>query len=325
MTQTPAALLALNTLQIVLVLAFAPLISGWIKKTKAFLQNRQGPSLAQPYRDLIKWFRREAVVADQASWLFQAIPVLVFAASLTAAMLVPVAFTPLPAAVTGDLIAVTALLALGRFLLALAGLDTGSAFGGMGASRDTAVSALAEPALILSVFTVAMVAGTTSLSGMVGAILNEGMTALSAPHILALAGLFIVVLAETGRIPVDNPDTHLELTMIHEGALLQYSGHHLALLHLAAQVRQLLLYALLSDLFFPWGLAGPGLQGAQGAAALALGVLAFLVKALVLGTIVALVEMSVPKMRLLRVPQLLGGSFMLSLLALVAERFMGVR
>lgn len=296
------------------LLAVAPLIQGLIKKVKARLQNRQGPPLLQPYYDLHKLFRKETVMSAEASWVYRSAPWVGFLATLAAGFFIPVAFTGLPTAFAGDVLAVTFLFALARFFTALAALDTGSAFGGMGASREMAVSSLVEPAMLLSIFTVALGAGSTDLNRM--AAFGAGRTAeelFTPAHFLALAGFFIVLIAETGRIPVDNPDTHLELTMIHEGMILEFSGRHLALAQWSHMVKQAALMALVANLFFPWGIATrwslPGVV---------LGMAAFVAKAAVLGVILAAVESSFAKLRLFRVPDLLGASFVLSLLALVS-------
>src|SRR5208283_4579032 len=217
-------------LQTALLLVLAPLVTGCIRNWKARLQNRRGPRLVQPYFDLIKFLRKDMVISEHASWVFSAAPYVVFITSLLVGLMVPMATTQAPLSLFGGVLAVVGLLALGRFFLALGGLDPASAFGGMGSSREMTIAAIAEPALMLAVFTMAIAAGSTDLSRIVAATLGPDWSLLNPMHVLAFAALFIVLLAETGRIPVDNPATHLELTMIHEAMLLEYSGRYLALI-----------------------------------------------------------------------------------------------
>src|SRR5512147_1748858 len=294
-----------------LLVLLGPLVTGFIQKIKARLQCRKGASLWQPYRDLAKLLRKGTVQSDTASPFFRAVPVLVLAATVGAAALVPVLWTP--AAVDlplGDAILLVALLALARFLLAVGALDAGGAFGGMGASREMTVGLLVEPALMLSVFSVALPGGTTELGLLT---LRREALALSwtAADLLALFAMLILAIAETGRIPVDNPDTHLELTMLHEGMLLEHSGPGLACIVLATHVKQVVVLALVAALFLPLGLA-------RGAAPpeLALALAAFAAKTLALATFLGLVESSYAKLRLFRVPQFLGLGFVCAFLAL---------
>ena len=240
-------------LQALLYAALAPLLVGWIRKLKARLQNRRGASVLQPYRDLRKLLVKEARVAHTASPLFRAAPYIVFVTTWLAAATVPLVAVSLPTAAIADIIVLVGLLALARFFLALAGMDVGTAFGGMGASREMLVSALAEPAMLMAVFTLAMSAHSTNLASVID--YQLGAFALRPSFLFALGGLILVALAETGRIPVDNPATHLELTMIHEAMLLEYSGRHLALMEWAAQIKLLLYGALIANIFFPWGIA----------------------------------------------------------------------
>lgn len=306
--------LAASLIQMLLLILLAPLVTGIIKKAKAFFQTRRGPGILQPYFDLYKYMQKESVVSQHTSWIFTVTPFIYFAAVLGAALLIPAFFTKGMASFTGDVILVIYLFALGRFFLTLAGLDAGSAFGGMASSREMAISSVAEPSLMLALFTVALAAGTTNLTGMVLKVNNSWLTALNPAHILAFTALFVVAVAETGRIPVDNPDTHLELTMVHEGMLLEYSGKPLALLMLGAWMKQLLIFTLLANLFFPWGIAG-GLSLGE----IAISVLAYLGKVILLGLIMAVIETSFAKMRLFKVPDLLMGSFLLGLLGLISK------
>jgi formate hydrogenlyase subunit 4 len=302
----------LSLLQLLIVLASAPLISGIIKKTKARFQRRRGASIFQPYFDLGKLFRKEVVVSSVASWLFHVTPYLVFSSTLVIALLVPTVVTPVPMHWIGDIITVIYLFTLGRFFIALAGLDTGSAFGGLGSSREMSIASIIEPAMMLAIFTVAVTAGSTNLSIIVERLSATPGSMLEPAHLLAFSGLFIVTIAETGRVPVDNPATHLELTMIHEAMILEYSGRYLAFIEWASQMKLVLFLALLSNMFFPIGMATT-----LSPLALLLGGVAFLSKVIVLAVIVAVVESTNAKLRLFRVPELLMVAFILSLLALI--------
>ncbi len=305
--------LALNVLQVILLAGLAPLVTGIIKKTKALLQTRRGPGIFQPYLDLYKLLRKESVVSEHTSWIFGVTPYIYLAALLAASLMLPVLSTAGLFNFSGDLILIIYLFALGRFFLALAGLDAGSAFGGMASSREMAISAVAEPAAMLPLFTMAVSQGSTNLTAIVAG-LDRGQAFLSPTVWLAFIAFFIVGIAETGRIPVDNPDTHLELTMIHEGMLLEYSGRPLALLTLGASLKQLLIFTLLANVFFPWGIStGYGL----GSLGIALAV--YLGKVVALALAMAVIETSFAKMRLFKVPDLLMGSFLLSLLGIAAK------
>lgn len=309
---TPSAWL-LALLQALLYLVLAPLLAAWVKKVKARLQNRRGPPLLQSYRDLYKLFIKEARVAHTASALFRAAPYLVFAATWLAAAAVPLVAVSLPTAAIADVIVVVGFLALARFFLALAGMDVGTAFGGMGASREMLIAALAEPAMLMAVFTVAMTAHSTNLSTVVDHQLAAELV-LRPSFLFALAGLLLVAVAESGRIPVDNPATHLELTMIHEAMILEYSGRHLALMEWAAQLKLVLYGALIANVFFPWGIAR---EIAPLTLLIALGAIAL--KLLVLGAVLAVSETVLAKMRLFRVPAFLNLAFLLALLGLLSH------
>ena len=300
-------------LQALLYAALGPLLVGWVRKVKAVLQNRRGAPVLQPYRDLRKLLAKEARVAHTASPLFRVAPYVVFTATWLAAATIPLVATDLPTAVIADIIALVGLLALARFFLALAGMDVGTAFGGMGASREMLVSALAEPAMLVAVFTLAMTAHSTNLGSVVDHQLAAGLV-LRPSFLFALGGLLLVALAETGRIPVDNPATHLELTMIHEAMLLEYSGRHLALMEWAAQIKLVLYGALVANLFFPWGIAQ-----SLAPAVLAGGLAAIVLKLLVLGAVLAVAETVLAKMRLFRAPAFLNLALLLSLLGLLSH------
>jgi formate hydrogenlyase subunit 4 len=295
--------------QMLLVLLLAPLLTGFVRKAKARFQRRLGPPLIQPYRDLIRLMRKEVVLADNASWLFRINPYLIFAATWVAAALVPTFKTGLLFSWSADLIALIALLGSARFFLALGGLDVGTSFGGIGSSREMMIASLAEPAMIMIVFTLALVAGSTQLATM-AAYMNSPDVGLRMSLALGLVALIMVAIAENARIPIDNPATHLELTMVHEAMVLEYSGRHLALIEFSASLKLLLYVSLLACLFAPWGLAVNGADPIY----LAIGVLAYLGKLLVSGFLLALFETTIAKMRVFRVPEFLGAALMLGLL-----------
>jgi formate hydrogenlyase subunit 4 len=295
--------------QTLLVFLLAPALTGFVRKIKSRLQQRQGPSLLQPYRDLWKLVHKEAVVAENASWLFRVAPYLIFAATWTAGSLVPTFATGLPFSTAADLLVIVALLGSARFFLALAGLDVGTAFGGIGASREVMIASLAEPALIIVAFTLALIAGSTQLS-VIAVFMTSGDVGLRVSLGLALVALVIVAIAENARIPVDNPATHLELTMVHEAMVLEYSGRHLAVIDAASSLKLLLYVSLIASVFMPWGLATPDAAPSQ----YAIGIALYVVKVGVAGALLALFETSIAKMRVFRVPEFLGASLMLALL-----------
>lgn len=302
----------LALVQALLYIALAPLLAGWVRKVKARLQNRRGASLWQPYQDLYKLLAKEARMAHTASILFRAAPYIVFVATWLAAAAVPLLTSDLATAAIADVIVIAGLLALARFFLALAGMDVGTAFGGMGASREMFISALAEPAMLMAVFTLAMTAHSTNLAAVVDYQL-AGANLLRPSYMFALAGLILVAIAETGRIPVDNPTTHLELTMIHEAMILEYSGRHLALMEWAAQLKLLLYGVLIANVFFPWGIAREISAGSLGLALVIL-----LGKLVFLGTALAVSETVLAKMRLFRAPAFLNLALLLALLGLLS-------
>ena len=301
---------AVQIAQVALVLVCAPLLTGLVRKVKARLLRRQGPPVLQPYRDLVRLARKEVVLAHNASWLFRVTPYVLFAATWVAAALVPTFAMGLPISRAADLIAIAALIGSGRFFLALAGLDVGTSFGGIGASREVMIASLAEPAMIMIIFTVALVAGSTQLSN-IAAFMLSPQAGLSVSLGLALVALIIVSIAENARVPVDNPATHLELTMVHEAMVLEYSGRHLAMVELSASLKLLLYVSLIACIFAPWGLAG----AEAGLAALTVGLLAYLAKLGVAAVLLGLFETAIAKMRVFRVPEFLGSAFMLGLLA----------
>ena len=297
------------------MLAVAPLLRGTIKKMKAAMQTRQGPPLLQGYYDLAKLLRKETVRSDVASWVYVAGPRVYFATALAATTLVPVLVPMAPLEGAGGILGLVGILALGRFALATASLDTGSPFGGMGGSREMTIAALAEPALMLGLFTSALAAGSLDLGAVVRSLLGPGVV-FRPSDIFALSGLFVVLIAETGRIPVDNPATHLELTMIHEAMVLEYAGPDLALVEWASAVKELLYITLLIDLFMPVGIAT-----IVAPAPLLIAVAAWTGKVLVFAVAITLVESTNAKLRLFRVPELVAVSLGLGFLAL-AIRFL---
>jgi formate hydrogenlyase subunit 4 len=303
--------------QAVLALAIAPALVGLVRLFKARLQNRRGAPFWQPYFELRKLFAKETIVSTNASWLFRAVPYVVFVSTAGVTLLVPLVAVPLPFDGVGDLLVVVYLLLLGTFFLALGGLDPGSPFGGMGSSREMTVAALAEPTIAVAIFALASGAGSSNLGQIAHRMIESPASVLTPGHGLAFASLFVVMLAETSRLPVDNPATHLELTMIHEAMVLEYSGRYLALIEWASSLKLLIFFSLLANLFVPWGIAATLTAGA-----LAIGVFALLGKLLVLCAVVALVETQVAKLRLFRVPELLSASFVLALLA-VTSSFLG--
>ena len=296
--------------QLLLVLLLAPLLTGYVRKIKARLLRRQGPDLIQPYRDLHKLLRKEVVLADNASWIFRAAPYLIFGTTWVAAALVPTFATGLVFSPAADLIAIVALLGSARFMLALAGLDVGTSFGGIGSSREMMIASLAEPALLMIAFTVSLLAGSTQLSSVASFMQGPGV-GLRVSLAMALVGLVMVAIAENARIPVDNPATHLELTMVHEAMILEYSGRHLAVIEAAASLKLLLYLSVIGCVFAPWGVAVAG----EGLGTYAVSLPVYVIKLAVGGFLLAVFETAVAKMRVFRVPDFLGAALMLALLA----------
>ena len=296
-----------------LLVLLGPLVTGFVQKLKARLQCRRGASVWQPYRDLDKLLRKGTVQSDSASPFFRAVPVLVLAATVATTTMLPVLWAPAEPTLLplGDAILLLALLALARFLCAIGALDAGGAFGGMGASREMTVGLLVEPALMMAVFSVAVAGGTTDLVHLAARRGTLAALAWQAPDLLALFAMLVLALAETGRIPVDNPDTHLELTMLHEGMLLEHSGPGLACIVLATHTKQIVILTLVAALFFPLGLAAGSVPFE-----IALALAAFLAKVFALAIFLALVESSYAKLRFFRVPQFLGLGLVCAFLAL---------
>jgi formate hydrogenlyase subunit 4 len=301
-------------LQFFIIIFFSPLLNGVIKKLKANMQGRKGPRVLQPYYDLLRLFKKDMVVSSVTSWIFTATPYIVFTATAAASMLVPVVTTASGFSLMGDVIALIYLFALARFFMALAGLDAGTAFGGEGSSREMTVAILVEPMMMLALFTAAISAGTTNIARMAAI-----QSAVYSPsHLLALAAFIVAIIAETGRVPVDNPDTHLELTMIHEGMILEYSGRSLALMEWAHFLKQMVLFTLAVDIFFPFGLAREA-----GVAGIVFSLGVYAVKMFGMAFLMAAVESTRAKVRFFQLPSILGGAFVLAFLSLVTHIMMG--
>jgi len=305
-------------IQAILLLLLAPLAAGFVSTCKARLQNRRGAGVLQPWRNLRKLFGKEVVMASHASWIFRTAPYVVFTATVMAASVVPALLVDTPLSLTADVIALVALLALARFFLALAGMDIGTAFGGMGASREMTFSALAEPAMLMSIFVLSLSAHSTNLTTMINHTI-ETPIALHPSLAFALVAMVMIAMAENGRIPIDNPTTHLEVTMIHEAMILEYSGRHLALMEWAAMVKLLLFATLLVDLFAPWGIAVEA-----DATGVLLALVIWIIKLAVLFALLALAETGMAKLRLFEVPEYLSAAFVLAFLGLITHYMLEV-
>jgi len=305
-------------LQVGAVAVGAPLLTGLMRQTRARLEGRAGAGILQPWRDVRKLLRKEPITPVGTGPAFRWAPPLLVATSLVLAVLVPLVSTDTPVRGRADLILVVALLALGTLALALAGLDTGTAFGGMGASREMTIAALVEPTILMAVFALSIPAGSTNLPVIVAGAADEPARLASPAGLLAIAALAVAVLAESGRLPVDNPSTHLELTMVHEAMVLEYAGPDLALVEFGAQLRLTVLLGLLASLFAPWGIATNA-----SLAAVLLALVFVVLKVAALGMVLAAAEVFWAKLRLFRVPELLAGSFLLALLAVTASYFLG--
>jgi formate hydrogenlyase subunit 4 len=305
-------LLAGQLVQMLLVVLIAPGITGVVRRVKARFMRRRGAPVIQPYRDLIKLARKESVIAENASWLFRGAPYAIFAFTWVAAALVPTFAAGLMFNWAADVVALVALLGAARALLALAGMDIGTSFGGIGASREMMIATLAEPAMLMVVLTLALTAGTTRLPE-VATFLISAPFAVRASLALALFAFLIVALAENARIPVDNPATHLELTMVHEAMVLEYSGRHLAMIELAAQLKLVLYLSLIVCLFAPFG------KAAADASPLVwlMGATTLLLKLGAGAAMLGAWEVSIAKMRVFRVPEFLGGAFVFAFIAIL--------
>jgi formate hydrogenlyase subunit 4 len=307
-----------GVIQALVITGGAPVLAGLLRQVRARLEGRAGQGVGQPWRDLRKLLRKEPVTPDGTSELFRIAPLVLLGTTAVAAGVAPFVTDASALGPAADLFAVAALLAMGTATLALAAIDTGTAFGGMGASREMTIMALAEPTLLMSVFALSVRAGSTSLPAIAAAALHDPARVLTPASLLAAVALGMVAIAETGRLPIDNPATHLELTMVHEAMILEYAGPDLALIELASAMRLVVFLGLLATLFLPWGSATSAAP-----LALAVGTAAFAAKVGVLGAVLAAGEVFMAKLRLFRVPELLAGSFVLALLAVAASWLLG--
>jgi len=304
--------LFVELLQVVLLLALAPAFLGWVRMVKCWVQGRTSAGLFQPYRDLAKLFAKEVLLAENASWIFRFTPYLVFGTAVLAGAIVPIITVDLPLSPSADVIVIIGLFAIARFFTALAGMDIGTAFGGMGSSREMMIASLAEPAMLMAIFTVSLANKSTSLSQIVQVICTTGAS-IKPSLAFALLAFILIALAETGRVPVDNPATHLELTMIHEAMILEYSGRHLALIEWASAMKLFLFVSIGIAAFAPWGIAL-----ANEMLSLPLALLILVLKFAVVGVGIVLIETGLAKMRIFRVPEFLGAAFMLATLGMLS-------
>jgi formate hydrogenlyase subunit 4 len=300
-------------IQIVVMLLVAPLVNGIIKKIKAFSQKRKGPSIFQLYFDIFKLLKKDTIIPEASSWIFRITPYVSFASILVAALFIPVSIQLKPLTFFGDAILVIYLLAIGRFFMTLAGLDAGSTFGGMGSSREMTISSLFEPSLLVSVFTLGLIAKSTSFYAIMSTSISAGISIIQPVYLITFVAIFIILIAETARTPVDDPSTHLELTMVHEAMILEYSGRHLALMELGASVKQLIFITLLANIFIPLDRLIP-FTGNGTIAVLLISLLLYLVKVLFIAVLIAVTEISTVKLKLFSVPNLAMISFVLSCL-----------
>jgi formate hydrogenlyase subunit 4 len=298
--------------QLLMLVFLAPAFAGWVKTVKCFTQGRTAPGILQPYRDIRRLFTKDVLLAENASWIFRVTPYIAFGVTVMAGGIIPIISADLPLSASADIIVLVMLFAIVRFFTALAGMDIGTAFGGMGSSREMMISSLAEPAMLMAVFTVSLAGSSTSLSEMV-TILSAKSFMIRPSLAFALIAFILIALAETGRIPVDNPATHLELTMIHEAMILEYSGRYLALIEWAGMMKLTIYFALGIAVFLPWGIAGPG-----DPVSLGIRTLYFVGKLMLGGVVMVLIETGLAKMRIFRLPDYLGSAFLLATLGMIA-------
>jgi formate hydrogenlyase subunit 4 len=303
---------AMEILQVLILLVVAPAFVGWVRVLKCWAQGRSSAGLLQPYRDMRKLFSKDVVLAENASWVFRFTPYLVFGTAVLAGGIIPILSTDLPLAATADVIVLVALFAIARFFTALAGLDIGTAFGGMGSSREMTIASLAEPAMLMAIFTMSLASRSTSLSHMARLVMS-GQSVLRPSIVFAMLAFVLITLAETGRIPVDNPATHLELTMIHEAMILEYSGRHLALIEWSSMMKLFLFTVLGIAAFAPWGIAFT-----SDLLSVAFAFLFMLLKLGVVGAGLVLIETGLAKMRLFRLTEFLGSAFLLATLGMLS-------
>lgn len=302
----------IEIIQIAILLGCAPAFTGWVRMLKCWTQGRTSAGIFQPYRDLLKLFSKDVLLADNASWIFRFTPYIVFGTTVLAGAIIPMLSLELPIAYTADVIVLVALFAIARFFTALAGMDMGTAFGGMGSSREMTIASLAEPAMLMAIFTVSLATKSTSLSQMVQ-VLYSGQSLLRPSIVFALFAFILIALAETGRIPVDNPATHLELTMIHEAMILEYSGRHLALIEWANMMKLFLFVMIGIATFAPWGIAESGDLMMILAAFLFM-----LLKLVFTGIVLVSIETGLAKMRIFRLTEFLGSAFLLATLGMLS-------
>ncbi len=306
-------------IQIFIILITAPLVSGIIRKIKARTQHRVGAPVLQLYFDIIKLFKKEVVVSENASWIFRATPYIYFTSMLIAAICIPAVPQLFSFNFMSDAILAVYLFAIGRFFMTLSSLDTGSTFGGMGASRELMISSLIEPSLIVTIFTIGLsnLVKSTGLKAIYEGSLNAHFGLFSPVYVLLFASMILILLAETARIPVDDPATHLELTMVHEAMILEYSGRHLALMHLAAAMKQLLLITLIINIFIPFGAS---LELGIG---LVISLCLYIVKVAAVAVLIGLIEINTVKLRLFSVPNIAAISFILAVLGFMSSMVLG--
>ncbi len=302
----------IEAVQVLILLFAAPAFAGWVKTVKCRMQGRTYAGIFQPYRDIARLFAKEVILAENASWIFRATPYIVFGVTVMIGGIIPLISTDLPFAATADVIALVMLFAIIRFFTALAGMDIGTAFGGMGSSREVTIASLAEPAMLMAIFTVSLASRSTSLTEMVQ-VIGQGAFILRPSLAFALLAFIMVHLTETGRVPVDNPSTHLELTMIHEAMILEYSGRHLALIEWASMMKLFIFSTLGIAVFCPWGIAPTG-----DLAGMLVAIVLLAAKLAVLGVILVLIETGLAKMRLFRLTEYLGSAFLLATLGMLS-------
>lgn len=302
----------LTLLHIVLLLLLAPFINTFIKKIKAKLQGRTGPPILQGYYDLIKYLYKETVVSNQTSWIFLAAPLIVFTTTLVASILVPSFTTSYLPNLFGGVILLIYLFGLGRFFMATSAMEPNSGFCSMGSSREMMLSILIEPVMLLSLFIFVLTTGSNNISDIIRQLSTKGIGLFTPIYLLTILALFTASLAEMCRIPFDNPETHYELTMIHEGMLLEYSGKHLGLMFLSSSLKQLIIISLLANLIFPWHLSSE-----FSFSSILFSILIYITKVLLLSIIIAFIETAISKVRLFKVREILMASFVMSVIALV--------
>lgn len=306
-------------IQLSVILIVSPLVGGIIKKVKSLTQKRKGPPVLQMYYDLIKLFSKELVISDQSTWILRATPYIVFASTVTASLFVPVMNDLQLPNFAGDGFLVVYTLAMGKFFLTLSALDTGSTFGGMGSSRENMISSLTEPSMLVALFTLGLISGSTSFSKIMDHSSELGLLIINPVYLLISMSLFLILIAETSRIPIDDPSTHLELTMVHEAMILENSGRHLALLEWAAAVKQLLLLTIIINVFFPVNLDGLS----NVVASVIVGISVYMLKIIIASIVIAALEISTVKLRLFSTPNLAALSFILSFVAFLQYFVLG--